>query len=1165
MTQEFKPIDFDSLGSQQKKEMPEGQESSTFDLNDDGSVGFGDILTGLGDVVAAPFRGVLDAGQGLIDTADMVTNWVGIDIPDTDINFLGDSKTMVGRGAQGLTNFLAGFVPIAGQISKGAKGAQFLSKAAQAAKTTKKGAAAVSVGRGAVAGGITDFAVMDAEMGNLSTMIQDTPALQGLQNPITEYLAHDGDDSELEKRIKNVMEGAGLGIFFDGMIESVKAIRAGQRVRRAGGTPEEAAAARDAEIKPKPEAEPKPDADPESKPVVDADDLEGRKPGARGEKYFEENLDRVSDDRGVRQLVKNVVDDAREAGEVAPAERKSHAEMYSEAADDLDELDQMMGESSGRLKEALAEEGEKAVSGIQRVRRLRLLQKRASDKAVEAARAVDAETSPGTEKLRAFVEARQKLQSVTIAGIEVKRALARELSGLAYSVDDLPEVPHITPKLDDGVDDALDEVFAEAGGGSTEKGLNKIKQEAARIVALADTSGDTAVVGAVRKTPGIGKMTMSVWVNFLLSGPKTQLVNALSGALATSFRPAEKAAGKLFTGDKSGAMAQLSQYNYILQHAGAAARLAKQSLFDNKPILLRGGKVSEVLDASGQEASAVMAAKYGALGTALGAPTRVLQSVDEFFKQLNYRSQVMADLQATAAQKGYDDNWVRESAEKMFSQDEMFTKDSIRRQAARTAKEEGLEPGTKEFNTFVRRFYGEMYDQELVQIANQGKRAAEDVTFTRELGEKGQGNIIKLAKKLQDVKGSSAVGTVLLPFVRTPAQLVEFFHRRSLGLVSEALTGNVADANRGLGAQFQRLREGSIKELAGATKEQRADFYGRLAAGSTLYGSIYAAASMDMITGSGPKDVNQRRLLEQSGWQPYSIKFGDTYYSYRRFDPFSSFIQVIADLQDHVRYNTRFKGEDEVEADMIEQFYTGMTFVTANLIRNKSFFAGASAFADALGDPTGNAFLTLGRQLTGSIIPAIVAQTNQEYFDNELREPRGFLDAIRRRTPGLSDELPPRRDLFGKPLTVAETITSPLIPGPLEVKTTSRSAVRRELAELGARFQNPRKMRGDLDLTQYKMGKYDAYDRFQVLVGEIRLGGKTMEQQMSRLIQRSQYRRMGRESKLKQLDKILRQYRTAAWWQLVKENPQIKRDLRTDDQNDARDMRGQPKLPLSYQ
>lgn len=1164
---EFEDFDADGIvKSIQEKNTKPG--SSTFDINNDGSVGFGDVLSGLGDVLLSVPRGVLDAGQGLIDTADMVTNWVGIDIPDTDINFLGDSKTMVGRGAQGLTNFLAGFVPIAGQISKGAKGVQFLSKAAQAAKTTKKGAAAVSVGRGAVAGGITDFAVMDAEMGNLSTMIQDTPALQGLQNPITEYLAHDGDDTELEKRIKNVMEGAGLGIFFDGMIESVKAIRAGQRVRRAGGTPEEAAAARDAEIKPKPEAEPKPDADPESKPVVDSDDLEGRKPGARGEKYFEENLDRVGDDRGVRQLVKDVVDDAREAGEVGRAEPKSHEEMVQEALADLDELDEMMGESSEKLKLALTKKKDETVSGIRGIRSIRIMQKRASDKAVEAARAVAAETSPGMDKLRAFVEARQKLRSVTLAGIEMKRELARELADLRYTIDDLPEVPHITPKLDDGVDDALDEVFAEAGGGDITRGADKIKQEAERIVAMADTSGDTAVVGAVRKTPGIGKMTMSVWVNGLLSGPKTQLVNALSGALATSVRPAEKALGRLFTGDRSGAMAQLAQYNYILQHAGAATRLAAKSFVDNKPILLRGGKVSEVLDASGQEASAVMAAKYGILGflgKGVTLPTRTLQTVDEFFKQLNYRSQVMVDLKTTAAQKGYDDNWVRESAEKMFSQDEMFTKDSIRRQAVKAAYNEGLDPKTREFNTFVRRFYGEMYDKELVQIANQGKRAAEDVTFTRELGEKGQGRIIRGAKKLQDLKGSGAFGTVLLPFVRTPAQLVEFFHRRSLGLVSEALQGNVADANRGLGAQFQRLREGSIKELAGATKEQRADFMGRVAAGSTLYGSIYAAASMDMITGSGPKDVNQRRLLEQSGWQPYSVKVGDTYYSYRRFDPFSSFIQVIADFQDHYKYNTRFKGEDQVEADVAEEFGLGMAFVTANLVRNKSFFAGLSAFADAIGDPSGFSALKFFRQLGGSIVPSVLSQTNQEYFDNELREPRSFLDAVKRRFPGLSDELPPRRDLFGKPLTVAETITSPILPGPLEVKTTSRSAVRRELAEVGANFGNPRKERSGLDLTQYKMGKYDAYDRFQVLVGEIRIGGRTMEQQMSRMIQRSQYKRMGRESKLQQLDKILRQYRTAAWWQLVKENPQIKRDLRTREQSKARDMRGQPQLPLSYQ
>lgn len=1166
---EFEDFDADGIVKSIQEKNTKPGSSSTFDINNDGSVGFGDVLSGLGDVVAAPFRGVLDAGQGLIDTADMVTNWVGIDIPDTDINFLGDSKTMVGRGAQGLTNFLAGFVPIAGQISKGAKGVQFLSKAAQAAKTTKKGAAAVSVGRGAVAGGITDFAVMDAEMGNLSTMIQDTPALQGLQNPITDFLAHDGDDSELEKRIKNVMEGAGLGIFFDGMIESVKAVRAGQRVRRAGGTPEEAAAARDAEIKPKPEAEPKPDADPESKPVVDSDDLEGRKPGARGEKYFEENLDRVSDDRSVRQVVKDVVDDAREAGEVAPAERKSHAEMYSEAADDLDELDQMMGESSGTLKEALAEEGEKAVSGIRRIRRLRVLQRRAAERAKKAAE--DLAGDPGSrDKQRAYAESRQKLRSTTLAGIEVKRELARELSGLAYTVDDLPEVAHLTAKLDDGSDDALDDLLSEAGGGNRDIGASRLVDEAKKVVALGEAAGDSGVTEAIRKSPGVGKMAMTAWVNGLLSGPKTQLVNALSGALATAVRPAEKAAGRFFTGDVKGAVTQLAQYNYILQHAGAATRLAIKTLKSNEPILLKGGKVSEILDASGQESSAVMAAKYSFLTRAgvgfVTSPTRALQTVDEFFKQLNYRSQVMADLQATAAQKGYDDNWVRESAEKMFARDELFTKDSIRRQAVKAAHDEGLEPGSKEFNKFVSRFYGEMYDKELVQIANQGKRAAEDVTFTRALDEEGQGAIINRAKDIQDLKARFGIaGNLLLPFVRTPAQLIEFFHRRSLGLASEALRGNVAEADRGFAAQFQRLRENGIKELAGATKEQRADFMGRLAVGATLYGSIGTAASMDMITGSGPKDVNQRRLLEQSGWQPYSVKIGDSYYSYRRFDPFSSFIQIAADIQDHMKYNTRFKGEDEVEISQYEEITTGISFVLANLVRNKSFFAGMSAFVEALGDTSGRKWTTFSRQMVGSFMPSIASQLNQEYFDNELREPRSAVDAFMRRTPGFSDELPPRRDLFGKSLTVAETITSPILPGPLDIKTTSRSAVRRELAEVGANFGNPRKERSGLDLTQYKMGKYDAFDRYQVLVGEIRLGGRTMEQQMSRLIQRSQYKRMGRESKMDQLSKILRQYRDAAWWQLVKENPQIKRDLRTSDQNEARDMRGQQQQPLSYQ
>ena len=37
-------------------------------------------------------------------------------------------------------------------------------------------------------------------------------------------------------------------------------------------------------------------------------------------------------------------------------------------------------------------------------------------------------------------------------------------------------------------------------------------------------------------------------------------------------------------------------------------------------------------------------------------------------------------------------------------------------------------------------------------------------------------------------------------------------------------------------------------------------------------------------------------LLRAEGWQEYSIKIGDTYYSYKRLDPFAMTLGVAADL-----------------------------------------------------------------------------------------------------------------------------------------------------------------------------------------------------------------------------------------------------------------------------
>ena len=45
-------------------------------------------------------------------------------------------------------------------------------------------------------------------------------------------------------------------------------------------------------------------------------------------------------------------------------------------------------------------------------------------------------------------------------------------------------------------------------------------------------------------------------------------------------------------------------------------------------------------------------------------------------------------------------------------------------------------------------------------------------------------------------------------------------------------------------------------------------------------------ANQGLITGRGPEDTKERAVLRETGWQEYSIKVGDQYISYQRFEPF---------------------------------------------------------------------------------------------------------------------------------------------------------------------------------------------------------------------------------------------------------------------------------------
>ena len=123
----------------------------------------------IADVLASPFRGVEGAIQGIYDLADFAT---GDDLlPDYNERFLGRSQTFVGGLGEGITQFLTGFIPIAGQAGR-------IGALTRVAKTGKK---TLNLKGYAAAGAVADFSVFQAQEQRLSNLIQAFPSLS---NPV---------------------------------------------------------------------------------------------------------------------------------------------------------------------------------------------------------------------------------------------------------------------------------------------------------------------------------------------------------------------------------------------------------------------------------------------------------------------------------------------------------------------------------------------------------------------------------------------------------------------------------------------------------------------------------------------------------------------------------------------------------------------------------------------------------------------------------------------------------------------------------------------------------------------------------------------------------------------------------------------------------------------
>lgn len=346
------------------------------------------------------------------------------------------------------------------------------------------------------------------------------------------------------------------------------------------------------------------------------------------------------------------------------------------------------------------------------------------------------------------------------------------------------------------------------------------------------------------KDPTIASKVLGFRANMMLSGPKTQVVNFVNNVLTAFQVPAEH----FFAGVGRGAVtgdwdlarngADLFVGNFLM--LGDALRAARKALKDGRAILdpdhLTIEDVLDPLRPSFEEEGAESVFKRF-LGSAINAPSRVLMTTDELFKQMSYRS-------------------------------------SVRAQSLREAREAARARGLK--GDELRAFLAQRVEEDLDMATDLRGGAtnplalqhARYATFTNDL-ESGIG------KSLQDMANEHPLIRLIFPFVRTPVNIFRFAWQRTPVL-----------------GAFQK----QMRADWSAGGERRAIFLARQAAGTVMYSAAASLAAGRMITGGGPKNPDIRKQWIEAGNQPYSLRVGDKWYPYRRMEPLATPLSIIADL-----------------------------------------------------------------------------------------------------------------------------------------------------------------------------------------------------------------------------------------------------------------------------
>jgi len=237
------------------------------------------------------------------------------------------------------------------------------------------------------------------------------------------------------------------------------------------------------------------------------------------------------------------------------------------------------------------------------------------------------------------------------------------------------------------------------------------------------------------------------------------------------------------------------------------------------------------------------------------------------------------------------------------------------------------------------------------------------------------------------------LGKFIMPFVHISTNVLEeaMLKRTPLGFLAPEIRKDLMGGNGPI-----------AQEKAGA----------RMMWGVSLALTAGALAAEGFLTGSGPDDYKERSVWQAAGKQPYSVRIGDTWYSYKRLGPLGVQLGIAADLYDLSRTAATTGDMSDAAGRLIH--------AVAQNVLDESFVRGPADLLRAIHDPERYGGYYVRSELA-SFVPFSAGMSQvARAVDPYTRDARTVVDAIKAKIPFVSEGLRPKIDIWGNPVPSRE-------------------------------------------------------------------------------------------------------------------------------------------------